>query len=211
LREVTVDCEIQTKNVSVTTDFKLGSKINHRAKLNFLELGPEELDTADDGKENVIPLVRRNKKSLSTGGPGRLSGTSSSGCQTKRGKRSRGLVDVSNIPAAVDYETNVKLEGTKRKLSRGLVDVSNILAAIDYETRCPVDVGPSDPEDLHSSSSVRVKDSQGERYDEEEGDLIGDFTGRHTLPLIQGRHKDLKTINHDTVSLSYSILNISND
>ena len=52
----------------------------------------------------------------------------------------------------------------------------------------------------HSETEISIKCALN--WDESQQDLIGDFSRKFCLPLINGKHQDLKAISTDTVRLS---------
>jgi len=93
----------------------------------------------------------------------------------------------------------------KRKQSRGLVDISNtydtksLTLNSKFDTKL-MDVSSKTVVDMYDRpSEVLIKEALSQSV--EQTDPIGDFSVGHALPLVQGgRHKDLNSISHNTVS-----------
>jgi len=110
----------------------------------------------------------------------------------------------SSSLASKQFNNESALDGEIRrrpKLGHGLVDISNT-----YDTQSHNSSSKSSPGlmDVSSKTVVDMHDSPSEVFIKEalsQTDPIGDFSVGHALPLVQGgRHKDLNSITHNTVS-----------
>lgn len=78
------------------------------------------------------------------------------------------------------------------------------------ETKSPEDVVPRVLKKLvrcHSETEAMIKSALSRGDDQP--DLIGDFSKSYCLPLVPGKHQDLKSISADTVSIHVFILLLS--